>query len=194
MSMTLSAVSDVGVRRRSRSGYPWRIRLYIGAVTMAAIALAPVAAMVIGSGGGAPTLVVPVLLVLIVQSELLRITYKYRDSQESFTLIETALAPVLLACSGWQLLAVVGGGLSAAWLIKGRDPLKSVFNVAQWVLAAMLAGMTFAALRESADTNPDNVLALLVAVLVATAVNQLAIAGILKLVTGYAFGREVVSG
>jgi PAS domain S-box-containing protein len=179
--------------RTRQPGYPWRIRLYIGVVTVAALAAALAVAVLTTTTSEAPPLVVPVLLVLIVQSELLRVTYKYRDSQESFTLIETALAPVLLATSGWQLVLVVGGGLTVAWLIKGRDPLKSMFNVAQWVLAASLAGITFDALRRTEGTDPENVLALLVAVLVAALVNQLAIAGILKLVTGHTFGRPVVS-
>ncbi len=187
-------MGDSGVVSTSSraSGYPWRIRLYIGFVTLAALVCAPLAAILIGPESAAPPFVVPVLLVLIVQSELLRVTYKYRDSEESFTLIETALAPVLLATSGWQLLLVVGGGLTVAWCIKGRDPLKSLFNVAQWVLAASLAGVTFDTLRSSDGMRPENVGALLVAVLVAALVNQLAIGGILKLVTGHVFGRLVV--
>ncbi|MDQ1672598.1 MAG: hypothetical protein QOC98_1160, partial [Frankiaceae bacterium] len=181
------------VSTRSRApGYAWPIRIYIGLIALAALICAPLAAVLIGQESNAPPLVVLVLLVLIVQSELLRVTYKYRDSEESFTLIETALAPVLLATSGWQLLLVVGGGLTVAWCIKGRDLLKSVFNVAQWVLAASLAGVTFDTLRSSDDMRPENVGALLVAVLVAALVNQLAIGGILKLVTGHVFGRLVV--
>jgi PAS domain S-box-containing protein len=179
-------------RRTRGPGHPWPIRLYVAAVTLAAALAAWATVVLAGSGTSAPPLVVPVLLVLVVQSELLRITYKYRDNEENFTLIETALAPVLLATSGWQLVVVVGGGLTVAWFIKGRDPVKSLFNVAQWVLAASLAGITFAALRQSQQMRPDNVLALLLAVLVATLVNQLAIAGILKLVTGHVLGREVV--
>lgn len=184
--------SDAVSTRSRGPGYPWSIRLYVGAVTLAALVCAPLAVVLIGRESEAPPLVVPVLLVLIVQSELLRVTYKYRDSEESFTLIETALAPVLLATSGWQLLLVVGGGLTVAWCIKGRDLLKSLFNVAQWVLAASLAGVTFDNLRSSEGMRPENVGALLVAVLVAALVNQLAIGGILKLVTGHVFGRPVM--
>jgi PAS domain S-box-containing protein len=191
-SVRLGIMSSAPPRRARSAGYPWRIRIYIVVVTLAALVTAPAAALLTGNDTRAPAWVVPVLLALMVESELLRITFKYRDSQDSFTLIETALAPVLLACSGWQLLVVVGGGLTVAWVIKGRDPLKSVFNVGQWLLAASLAGITFNALRAGEGVGPDNALALLVALLVATLVNQLAIAGILKLVTGHAFGRAVV--
>ena len=84
-------------RRVQGPGHPWPIRLYVAVVTLTAVVVAWATAVLVRSGSSAPPLVVPVLIVLVVQSELLRITYKYRDNVENFTLIETALAPLVAA-------------------------------------------------------------------------------------------------
>ncbi len=161
-----------------------KVHAFVAALVAAATAAALVAVQTVRDVPDAHLFLLPLLVALVVQGEVLTVTLQYRQHVESLNLIETALAVVLFACSPWQLVVVVVAGMLIASVVRRNAPLKAVFNTAQWLLGASLGTIVLGAVRDASLTDGSlrNFAGLLLAVLTAVAVNQLAITTVLRLV------------
>jgi PAS domain S-box-containing protein len=91
----------------------------------------------------APGVAVLVLMALLLSlTEFMQVRqYHYRGHGVSLNLIEAVLAPVVYACDGFDAMLVAAAGLAAAELFRRTGSIKTVFNTAQWVLAAAVGSL-----------------------------------------------------
>jgi PAS domain S-box-containing protein len=157
--------------------------LYVGAVTAAAVA-GSVVAVRVDAHHGLPVVVLPMLVALICAAESLQLRYHHLDDVDALTLVEAALAPTLVACSGLEVVAVVAVAMAGAAAVRRNTPVKTLFNVAEWVLAAVAGVLVLHLL----DAVFPALLALAVALVFVSVVNQLTFAGLMVLVTGDPLG------
>lgn len=136
--------------------------------------------------GDLPPATLPLLAALLCQAEWLQVRYHHRRHVDALTLVEAALAPVLLSCSGAQAMLVVASGMGLAAVLRRNAPIKAAFNVAEWVLAAA-SGLLV--LRATGGAQPS-LLVLPLALVAASAVNQLAFAGVMQLTSGHPLGAS----
>ena len=130
------------------------------------------------------------LLLLVIEAEALQVRFQHEDSVESLNLLEAALAPALWGLPVHWLVPTVALGMTIASFYRTNVFLKALFNVAQWSLAAAVGAVVLDALRSGTSGSASNVLALTAAVAAVSVVNQLAMAGVMTLVTGRPLGTS----
>ncbi len=91
-------------------------------------------------------------------------------------------------CSGWQAVAIVGAGQLLAGTLRGNERFKVAFNTSQWLVAASVGMLVLDPLRSGYDGTTRNLGALILAVVVAYAVNQVLFSVILLIATGSVVG------
>lgn len=163
--------------------YPARVLGYVAGVLLLALAAAALAAR-LDRNSAAPAALLALLAGVLCLAEWLQIRYSHADHVDALTLVESALAPVLLLCSGAQASLVVAVGIGAATLLRRSALVKATFNVAQWVLGTAVAQVVLVA----AGGLRPNLAALALAIGAASAVNQLAFAGVMWCAQGHALG------
>lgn len=130
------------------------------------------------------------LVVLLVEAEALQVRYQRGEHVDSLNLVEAALAPALWGVSGRWLAPTVALALLIAATYRTNAVEKALFNAAQWTVAACAGALVLQALRHGDQGIASNVLALVAAIITVSLVNQLAMAGVMLLVTGQAFGTS----
>jgi hypothetical protein len=165
-----------------------RVKLYVGAVAALAAAAAAVACVHVPAPGPTHVVDVVLLLALVALSEWLNVRYYHDDEVHAFNLMEGILATLIFVASGPVVVAVTAVGLALANAARGNPALKSVFNVAQWVLAAALGALLMNAIRPASAGNPLAMPELLAVMALIAGVNFVAMSGVLKLATGSAIG------
>ena len=137
---------------------------------------------------------VPVLLLLsalLLQGQLLRVRFHYRNQSEDLNFFEAALAVAFIAVNPTVGVTMAIIATAGAVALQRIAPLKSAYNVAQWAFATALGGLTYHALADgtSAHTGGDlDAVALLAAVLVVITANQATLAVALTIATGHPLG------
>ncbi|MFZ6003867.1 MAG: ATP-binding protein [Actinomycetota bacterium] len=147
------------------------------------------ALFVLGAVGGAYAsgpvaelwLLAPLALALVI-AESLQVEFQYGDEVRAVDVFEAVLAPVLITFSGPPAvaLAVVSKGISQHRL--GIDRTKAIFNVAQWCAAVGMASLVYRSLAGDRAGTASTIPALVVALLVFAATNEIAMACVLRLV------------
>jgi serine phosphatase RsbU (regulator of sigma subunit) len=98
------------------------------------------------------------------------------------TLSFVPVLAALIALGLWPALVVAAvSGLTSAWFV--RDPVKIVFNVANYVVSTFLAGLLYLALAPAGGSFMSKVLPTVGATVVDFAVNTVLLAGVISLAT-----------
>jgi len=166
------------------------VKLYVGMVAVLAVVAGVVASVTVPSAHHLPVAAALLFVVLVAASEYLQIRYYHHDEVDAINLMEGLLAPLVFVSSGLVTTLVVVGGLVLANTMR-RNPLtKAVFNTAQWLLAAAVASIVIHALRPGDPRSSLALTTLVIGMLVMSVINQVALSGVLTLVTGSPMGSR----
>ncbi|MDQ3385116.1 MAG: EAL domain-containing protein, partial [Actinomycetota bacterium] len=145
---------------------------------------------------GADPILVAGLTVALAAAGYFHVEYRHgEDDVNALDLFEAALAPALLLLPGTGVLVAVVIGRAASEALLRVRPLKAAFNVAAWAAAAAVGSSVLRLLSESPAGRAGDVsdlVALGVAMLAATLVNQVAFVFVLRL-TGRRTFADVLS-
>lgn len=157
--------------------------LYIGAVAVAAVGLtAWVAAEITAPDMAANWGALVVLVGLLVAAEYLFVRFRYGGEVSTLNLVEAVLAPMLLVFPGPVVVASVAGAQAVGSTLRRNQPVKTLFNVVQWSLAAAAGAAVVGIDGASRIDAPSRAAALIVALAVVGFVNHTAFAGVLAIV------------
>lgn len=166
--MELTAPSRPG--RRSRG-----LAAYVTGLAVAAVLAGVLAARVDGlPPGRTHWAALPALAVLIAAAEVLVVRFRYGDEVDGVNLVDAALAPLLFAFPGAAVVATVALAQLATAAGRRLAPVKAVFNVAQWTLAAAAGALVVGALAPGREVSASTVLAIVVALVAVWVVNNVA--------------------
>lgn len=161
-----------------------RLKAYVAAVAILAAAVAAVAAMVVPTHAGAPVYALVLMAGLIATTEAVQVRYYYRDEVHAINVMEGVLLPLVAVTSGWPLVVTCGVAVLGGDMLRRNPPLKSVFNIGQWTLAASLGSVVLHALHAGSAPSLTGLGALMLTVLVMSAVNIVAMSGVLAIAGG----------
>jgi PAS domain S-box-containing protein len=175
-------MADAGERTSRRRTSPLLLA-YIAVLTGAAAAVAAsLAAVDVAPPGRTSWAALPVLAALLVAAEYLFVRFRYRGDVNALNLVESVLAPLLFAFPGAVVVVTVAAAQVVGGVLRRNEPVKAMFNVAQWSLAAGVGAALLALLDRGSGAHPENLAAMLVVLAVVGAVNQLAFATVLGFV------------
>ena len=167
-----------------------RVRLYVGAVAALATATGVIAGLKVPAAEHVSLASALVFLVLITASEYLQVRYYHHDDVDALNLMEGLLAPLAFLASGEMTALVVVGSLVLANTLRRNPIIKAVFNTAQWTLAATSASLVIHWLRPDKTLSAGSLGVLIVGMLVMSAINQVALSGVLTIVAGSPLGSR----
>ncbi|MBV9097733.1 MAG: PAS domain S-box protein, partial [Frankiaceae bacterium] len=167
-----------------------RLKAYVAAVAILAAAVAAVAATVVPVHAGAPVYALVLMAGLIATTEAVQVRFYHRDEVDAINVMEGLLLPLVVVTSGWALVATCAAALLAGDMLRRNSPLKVLFNVGQWTLAASLGSLTLHALHPGSAPSAAGVGALVLTVLVMGASNIVAMSGVLVLTGGTRGGSK----
>jgi PAS domain S-box-containing protein len=165
---------------------PKGVSIFVGIVALLAAGVTFVDAGTAPAIGSSWPLLV--FFALVVAAEWLDVRFRFHGQIEAFNLSEAVLAPLLFAFTGPAAIAVVATSHLAVGIVRRNQPVKAIFNVAQWALAAGVASYVLLKLQHGDHVTGHNMLALLIAMVAIGLVNQVA----LTVVIGLAQRRNVV--
>ncbi len=124
--------------------------------------------LILGAAGGAASIrlaarpgvawgAVAALFLLLTVSGMLFVRFQYREQTVALDLFEAALAPAIFLLSGPVVVAAVAGALALSNVLRRNRLLKAAFNVGQYMLAASVGSMVFAAVRSGPGLTGRNV-------------------------------------
>lgn len=166
------------------------VKVYVGAVALLATVAGVAASATVPQSQPAHPFWLLVLLGLIAIAEYAQIRYHHHNEIDAFNLIEGMLAPLVFTASGRNVVIVAAAGILGANILRGNEPLKALFNASQWVLAAAVGAIVLHAIRPAFAPGSGAVFALAITLLVMSAVNQAAIAGVMTIATGSPLGSR----
>ena len=158
------------------------LKLYVGIVVALAAAAAVMAGVTVPALEPFDARDVVLLGALVLLAERLQVRH-YHDGDHigALNLMEGILAPIVLFTSGWTAALVCASALLLADVHGRRNFMKTSFNVAQWTLAVSLGSLV----AHGLNTNGQPLLlSAVVAMLVMSIVNQIAITTVLAIATG----------
>ena len=121
-----------------------------------------------------------VLAVTLAVSGYAELKYQYGREGASLDLSEAVLAAIIFVAPGLEAVALAGVAQVAVEAARRIRPLKAAFNVAQWMCATAVGSLVFVHLRHGGTALAD-LPALVASVPVLSAVNYLALVGVLWL-------------
>jgi PAS domain S-box-containing protein len=160
------------------------VKLYVGAVAILATAAAVVAGLSVPPPMHLTVWAVVLLGVLVAMTEYLVVRYFHNNEIDALNLMEGVLGTLVFVASGAVTVLVCVAGLTLANVLRRNSPLKSVFNVAQWTLAAGTAAVLLHALRPADIRDQAGMLPLAMAILLMAVINFVAMRGVLAIATG----------
>ncbi len=122
------------------------------------------------------------IAVLLATAAYLIVRFQYKDDADAIDLFEAILAPALFMFPGPVVVAITGVALLSANVARRNEPVKALFNAAQWMSAAGIGALVFASFRQGTTLSPRNTAALVLALVAVTLVNQVAFASVLSIV------------
>jgi diguanylate cyclase (GGDEF)-like protein/PAS domain S-box-containing protein len=126
--------------------------------------------------------IVVAFLVLLTAAGFPTLQFQYRDDIGAEDLFEAVLVPAMFVLPPLTLVIVVGVALALSEGLQHIQPVKACYNVAQWMAAAAAGSIVLTWLADGATTpTAHDLLALVAAMVAATAVNVLAFVGVLWL-------------
>ena len=133
-------------------------------------------------------------LALLTAASFPTLQFQYRDQVDAEDLFEAILAPALFVLSPLMAVLAVGVAKSVSEGIQRIQPVKACFNVAQWMAATAVGSIVLSALRDHATPPTARDLAAVAAAMAAaTAVNVVALIGVLWLAGSQPLG-SVLAG
>ena len=168
-----------GTDRSSPSSVGWLSLALAGAGAGAAVGALHLRA----AAAGLPLPAVLALVATLVGAACLQLRFSYREHFEALDLFDAVLAPAVFALSGPVVVALASAAMALSEVILHTRPVKAAFNVAQWAAAAGAGSLCFAVLARGDAPSTRNLAALVVAMLVVSLVNQLAVAAVFSLVS-----------
>ena len=163
---------------------PWRVGLFVGALTAGAGA---VAVVTWNSGTPSPAsppwLALPVLGLLLFAATWFVVPFRYARSVDAINLIEAALAPLLIAFPPAAVIAVTAVSQIANGTLRKLPWVKTLHNTAMWSLGAGLAAAVVSAMG-TMPVWPDAVLAIVAGLTILGLVNNVAVGTVLTLADG----------
>jgi len=172
------------VRRAPRSktsGHRPMVTVYVIAVTAAA--LVAIGATIATSGWPEHIKWVSVgtFFVLLAAAEYLIVRFEYRGETIALSLFEAVLAPAIAVLSPPTVVLTVVAAQVAAGAGHRVRPLKTLFNTAQWALAAAAGVAAYNAVGERDFAFAHTLIAVLVALAVMAVVNMVLVTGVMRL-------------
>ncbi|MDP9417615.1 MAG: SpoIIE family protein phosphatase, partial [Actinomycetota bacterium] len=165
---------------------------YIAALAVSSVAVTTLAAMSPDRPPGhAELLVLPLLGVLLVAAECLLVRLRSGRHVDALNLIEAVLAPLLFAFDAPLVVVTVALAQIAAGVIKRIAPVKTAFNIAQWSLAAALGSFVVETVAGDPGFSARNAAAVVVALVVVSTVNFVAMVIVLALAQPQPFTSHV---
>jgi len=134
-----------------------------------------------------PWATVPAFAVLLTAGAYLILRFQYRNDVLALDLFEAVLAPAVFVLPTPVVVGLVATALAASNAMRRNQPIKASFNVAQWSAAAATGSLAFYAVHPGPGLSSRSLLALLVAMVAVTVVNN----GALLLVIRLAQGRSL---
>lgn len=174
-----AAISPHGTSTIGRGAF-----VFTGFLTLVTAGLA---ASVAGLGGlpeeiSWPTAALFFVLIALGMRPVVR--FRYREQVESLNLFEAVLAPTIFAFHGLIVMGLVAGAVALTNVLRRNRPIRTFFNIVQMTGAAGAGSIVFGALRDDPLLSTRNFTALVIAVLTATTVNQLAFTYMIHLADG----------
>ena len=174
-------------------GSAWPVFAYT--LTLAAIGVVLGSLVTRGADGHQlPPLAVAAFSVMLAAAAYLEIRYQYGRQAASVDLFEAVLTPVVFVFPGLAAVVMAGAAQSLGELLRRVHPMKAAFNVAQWMFATAVGSIVFSSLRAGeAAPSPGDLPALIVAMVALSAVNYLALVGVLCLGERQPFGQVLAA-
>ena len=94
----------------------------------------------------------PFLPLLVGAAEFLQVRFRIGRQVDGSNLIEAAIAPVIVIAPTFTGIGAVSVGLAIAALVRRNPPVKAVFNVVQWSLAAAVGSLVWSLSSEDPTT------------------------------------------
>jgi PAS domain S-box-containing protein len=158
----------------------------------AAVLVVAAASVHLHAQGGARWPVVP-FVVLLTAAGWLQVNFAWRDEVYAWDLFEAILTPIVFAFPPALVLVMVALGKGISQAVLRVSPMKACFNVAQWMFAAGVGSVVFVQLRSGTRLTGGNLLALVLAMGVVMAINELCLVVVLRIVNPRSL-REVLAG
>jgi PAS domain S-box-containing protein len=169
------------------------IALFSGLLLALGAAAAGITTVVVSWPDHVPWLQTPGLFVALVAASHLLIRYQYGKEVDAFDLYEAVLAPAMFVLPGALVVGLVGLSKVVVGVAHRNQPIKTFFNVAQWMAAAGAGTLVFDVLRRGNDLDPHNLVVLLAAMVVVGVVNDMAFTVVLRLAQDRRLGDVVKS-
>src|SRR3954465_788602 len=125
---------------------------------------------------------------LVALSEACQLRYRLRGGINAFNILEGILAPLIFAGAGPPAMITCACAILVGDCSRRNQPVKVVFNVAQWTLAVGVASVVFHSFEGPTLHAPSSLTALVLALLTLSVVNQLALNTVIFLANGRVLG------
>ncbi|HVF06825.1 MAG TPA: SpoIIE family protein phosphatase [Frankiaceae bacterium] len=165
-------MADAPAARRS----PRALVAYVAVLAAVAVVAAVAAARYdVDPPGDVHWAALPALGLLIAAAEAMIVRVRYGDEVDGVNLVESAMAPLLFAFPGGTVVLTVALAQLAVHVAKRQPPIKLVFNVAQWTLAAAAAAAVVRRVASGEGITETNVAAVGAALVAVWVVNNVAL-------------------
>jgi PAS domain S-box-containing protein len=173
--------------------FPAAVRIYVAALSGAAIIVAAAARILFGPPAQVPWAMSGALLILMTVAVSMILRFQYRDQVMALDLFEAMLAPAIFALPPVVVIALAAIATAIAQVFLKANPIKALFNVAQWTLAAGLTVIVFHELRPGPGLSWGTAGALVLAMTIGALANTFALTFVIALAQGQPV-RQTVQG
>src|SRR3954452_484932 len=158
------------------------LKVYVTVVALVATIVAAIAASTVHVTTSPQPGALVLMGGLVLLTEYLQLRhYHYRGHGAGLNLMEAVLVPLVVFAPGAEAMIVCSVALAVADIVRRMDPLKIVFNVAQWTLAAGLASLVVRQASTQTGRGPEEIGLVVAAVVVMSLLNQLTMTCVLSL-------------
>ena len=161
-----------------------RIALLAAALLLVGGAAGLFATVAAGSPDSVPWAEVPGFFGLLVAAGYLIIRYQYGKEVYALDLFEAVLSPALFVLPPILVVLLAGVSKAVVGAVHRNQPIKAVFNTAQWMAATGLGALTFTAIRQGDDLTARNFAALVAAMVVVGVTNHLSLSVVISMARG----------
>jgi PAS domain S-box-containing protein len=158
------------------------LKLYVGAVALAAIVLSVVAGLTVHVTAEPSIAILTLIAALVALTEYLQVRqYVYSAHGGAHNLMEGVLALLVYAASGAEAMVICASALFVADLVRRADRLKVLFNISQWVLAAAAGSLVLHAVSPASHSVGRGVVGIVLALVTMSLINHVALGVVLAL-------------
>jgi PAS domain S-box-containing protein len=182
-------VRDAG--KATPPAFPATVRVFVAGLSVASILLIGLTRIVLGPPGHLPWAMAGALLVLMTAAVSMVLRFQFRDQIMALDLFEAMLAPAIFALPPLAVIALAGVATAIAQIHLKANPVKGLFNVAQWTFAAGVSVLIFHGLPHGTALTWSSAGALVLALTVGALCNTAALTIVISLAQGRP-ARDVV--